>query len=342
MKTPEEIKKKILEVLNSKPLNALEISKAISSNWSTAKAYADELVNERKIKEITFGGQTTYQKITEDTYYNIPIKEKDREMLKFIFSNAIKIHKEARKEQIKRTELAKLTADLNSELNLKLPVVWYLYGPMPLMIIDMQRDYSTAKNPENSEIILKFIKKWIAEKKHTFIRELKVEYYQKANNGLYQAKEALYIHFKKEELKNLSKLAREFYFKCLAYNDHFCELVEKFYDIVSGLDYLDKINNAVKNQIFLTFDSLWKYTASKMLYDSILSLGYTKEEANDYLGPAIETKKYLAIEAIKDLDEEYLALIPDKPIRLEEDEMGRKIGEVTQKWINSETWRADG
>ena len=89
-KTPGEIKEKILEALNDKPLNAQEISKVISSNWSTVKNYVEELGKEKKGKEIFFGEKNIiYQNITEDTYYNIPIKAEQRKILKFIFSNAI-------------------------------------------------------------------------------------------------------------------------------------------------------------------------------------------------------------------------------------------------------------
>lgn len=344
-KTPEEIKQKILEALNEKPLNAQEISRAINSNWSTVKNYIDEIIEEKKIKEIVFGEKNVfYQKITGDTYYNIPIKEEQRQMLKFIFSNAIRIHKELKKEQIKRTELAKLTADLNTELNLKLPIVWYLYGPMPLMIIDIQRNYSLEETPSNSEKILNHIKDWIKKKTYRCVSELKVEYYQRVNNGLYKAKEELYIALKKGDFSNIFRLTKDFYLKCLTYKDPFNELADKFYDIISGLEYLNKIDKdqKIKNQIFLTFDSLWKYIASKMLYDSILSLGYSKEEADNYLSQVIETKKYLAEEALKDLDEEYTSILPDKPINIKENEIGKKIAGVMQEWIESETWRENG
>lgn len=343
-KTPEQIKKRILESLNNKPLNAQEISKSINSNWSTVKEYIEELIKNEKVREIRVSDKISYyQKIT-DTYYNIPITEEQRNTLKFIFSNAIKIHKEFKKEQIRRTELAKLSADINSELNLKLPIVWYLYGPMPLMIIDLQKDYFTEKFPNNSEKILDYIKAWIRKKTHTYISELKVEYYQRVNNGLYKAKEDLYIALKKGDFSNILGLTRDFYLKCLTHKDHFSELADRFYDIISGLGYLDRIEKdiKIKNQIFLTFDSLWKYIASKMLYGSILSLGYSKEEAYNYLAPAIETKKYLATETLKDLDEEYTAIIPNEPVKIKEDEIGKKIAGVMQEWIESETWRENG
>ena len=344
-KTPEEIKAKILGALNDRPLNAQEISKVINSNWSTVKNYIEELVKEGKVKETTFGGNILYQKLIDDTYYNIPITDKQRNTLKFIFSSAIRIHREIKEEPIKRTALAKLTAELNSELDLKLPVVWYLYGPMPLMIMDLQKDYSTTQDIENSDKILKFIRGWIESKKDMCVKELKVEYYQKANHGLYLAKETLYANLKKGYFTDILKLTRDFYSKCLTYNDHFCELMEDFYDIVSGLNYLKVIekNPKIKNQIFVTFDSLWKYVASKMLYDSLLSLGYAKEGINNYLGPAIETKKCLAIESIKDLDEEYISMLPDEMIHLkEEGDISMKIGKTMQGWAESETWRQDG
>ena len=152
-KSPVEIKQKILEALNNKPLNAQEISKLINSNWSTVKNYVEELVNEKKIKEIVFGGQIIYQKIIEDTYFSIPIKEREREMLKFIFYNAIQSYKEIMGKPLRKTELAKLCAEINTDLNLNLPIVWYIYGPMPLMIIDTQKDYSTNFIPENANKI---------------------------------------------------------------------------------------------------------------------------------------------------------------------------------------------
>ena len=85
-KTPQKIKEKILEALNDKPLNALEISKQIESNWSTAKNYVEEMVKAGILREISLGNQNFYQKINEDTYFNIPLKKEHREIFKFIFS----------------------------------------------------------------------------------------------------------------------------------------------------------------------------------------------------------------------------------------------------------------
>ena len=165
-KTPREIKQKILEALNDRPLNAQEISKAISSNWSTVKNYVADLIIDKKVKKIVFGEKSIiYQKITGDTYFNIPLKDNDRNMLKFIFFNAIKEHKEITGKQIRRTDLAKLTDFVNCKLNLHLPIVWYIYGPMPLMIIDLQKNYSTEVLPKNAEEVKKTIKSWIIDKR---------------------------------------------------------------------------------------------------------------------------------------------------------------------------------
>ncbi|MCX6741735.1 MAG: hypothetical protein NTX24_00980 [Candidatus Pacearchaeota archaeon] len=41
----------------------------------------------------------------------------------------------------------------------------------------------------------------------------------------------------------------------------------------------------------------------------------------------------------EELSEEYVSTIPNEPISIKEDEISTKIGELTQEWIESETWR---
>ncbi|MCX6750111.1 MAG: hypothetical protein NTZ83_01515, partial [Candidatus Pacearchaeota archaeon] len=209
-KNPEEIKQKILEALNNKPLNAQEISKNINSNWSTVKNYIQELAQDKKVKELNFGGQVIYQKIIEDTYFSIPIKEKERNMLKFIFYNAIQKYKNITGKTIKRTQLAKLSAEINIELNLNLPVVWYIYGPMPLMIIDIEKDYSTDFVPENADKIKKAIEQWIKNNSKNMVRELRVEYYQKSKNYVYILKEKIYRELENKKYDSISSIFFEF------------------------------------------------------------------------------------------------------------------------------------
>ncbi len=336
-KTSEEIKTKILEVLNDKPLNALEISKAIGSNWSTVKNYITDLIAEKKVKEISFGNQIIYQKVVGDTYFGIPIKEEDRKMLKFIISTAIKEYKEIKEEQIKKTELAKLIYSINLNLKLNLPIVWYLYGPMPLMILDLQNDYSTEFVPSNEQEIKNAIKRWIKEKTRKYVREMIKELYLQENAELYDLKVKVYDDLKSKKSENLKDWSREFYLTSMA-SGLDSEFSYRLYNLVSGLDFLKKLKDH-SGEVLLAFDGVWKYLASKNLYNSLKGLKYSEEEAEIYLRTVIETKKYLAEEALSNLNEIYLGELPSEPIKLKEDELDKKIGKVVDSWIKSEVWR---
>jgi predicted transcriptional regulator len=339
-KTPEEIKDKILKALNDRPLNAQEISKSINSNWSTVKNYIEELVKEGKVKEISFGGQVIYKKIIEDTYFGIPIKEKERELLKFIFYNAIKEYKEITGKVIRKTELAKLSAEINTELKLNLPIVWYIYGPMPLMIIDSQKDYSTDFNPENESQIKRAIKEWIKKNSKNLIRELRVDCYQKSKNSIYLLKEKIYRGLELKKYDSIPDFFFEFLTATMGYDKNLEEMMSGFYEIISGANYLKLFTNPeFQNKTLLAFDSLWKYIASEMLRDSLIKLNYSREEIGILLGPIIETKDHLASENIGELRELYLEHLPEKvppPIIKEIDEEARKI---IDQWTESEVWR---
>ena len=334
-KTPEQIKGKILDALNAKPLNALDISKAINSNWSTVKSYIVELVKEEKVKELAFGEKNViYVKVTGDTYFNLPVKEKDRDMMKFIFSNAIREYRRLKGTQIKKTELAKLVYHIDSKMNLKLPIVWYLYGPMPLMIIDVQRDYSTTYIPENGRQIIKEIEKWITEKSKMYVREIVKECYLQSNAKLYDLKQDLFAMLQSGKVDGIGNNAREFYLAYLTgdYSENERQMVYEFYSIVSGLEFLNKLSKEAMSKILIALDGLWKFIASKTLYQSMIKIGYSKDELEIYLGSIIETKKMLAQESLNELNEEYLGALPSKPIRLKENE-------VMDEWTQSESWR---
>jgi predicted transcriptional regulator len=339
-KKPEEIKQKILETLNDKPLNAQEISKAINSNWSTVKSYVEEMIRERNIKEISYNDQVIYQKITGDTYFNIPITEEERDMLKFIFYNAIQKYKEITTKPIRKTELAKLCAEINTELDLKLPIVWYIYGPMPLMIIDSQKNYYTEFVPENSSKIKKAIEQWIRNNTKYLIRELRVEYYQKSKNTVYVLKEKIYRELETKKYKDISQLFFEFLTATLSYDRSFEEIMSEFYGIILGANYIKLFDKfEFQNKFLLAFDSLWKYIASKMLIDSLIKIGYSKQEISILLGQILENKYHMTVDNISELREVYIENLPEKLAPPKLTEIDSEARKVIDKWIDSEVWR---
>ncbi|MEK6936274.1 MAG: hypothetical protein AABW67_05795 [Nanoarchaeota archaeon] len=320
-KSPLEIKQKILEALNSKPLNAQEISKAINSNWSTVKNYVEELINEKKIKEIIATDKISYyQKITE-TYYNIPITSEQERLFKFLFTAIIQGYKNKNKLP-KRTELAKDSVDIINELKLNLPTAWYIYGQIPLMIPDPTKEFSTTYVPKEADAIKKAISRLLDTNKGMKVREREQSHYIKYDNQIYQIKERLLkeISSMNDEKKILEEFTK-FYIKCpISDFPQTFELTERLYSVINKLIIIKTLTKH-KIESMLTLESLWKFIASYYLLDSISkNPQYSRDELFQFnLGSAIETKKYCAEEAISNLESIYLSELPNEEIDISED-----------------------
>jgi len=331
-KSPEEIKEKILEVLNDKPLNAQEISKAISSNWSTVKSYVLELIEEKKIKEMIATDKISYyQKITE-TYYNIPITKEQEDLFKFLFSAIIEEYKRQNRMP-KKTELAKDSVDIINKLNLKLPTAWYVYGQIPLMIPDPTKEFITNYEPKNAKEIRETIKHILNANKGMKVREREQSHYIKYDNRLYQLKERLIneVSYMDNEKKVIDDFT-EFYVKCpISDFPEIFDLTEKLYSLVNKLKMLDCLKK-YKLEIVLSLDALWKFIAAYQLLDSISkNPQYNKNEILQFnLGPAIETKKYSAQEAISNLESIYLSELPNKEFDISEN--AKEVREIMSDW----------
>lgn len=341
-KTPEEIKQKILIELDKQqgPLSVQEISKNINSNWTTVKEYLEELIREGKIKEIIATDKLKfYQKITGDTYYNIPITEEQRNEFRYLFSAIIEEYKKKRNRLPKRTELAKTSVDIINEVKLNLPVVWYIYGQIPLMISDPLKNYSVNFVPKDHEIIKKAVVNFVKENKIS-VRDLEKDHYTKYGNKLYMLKEELLKELdKKKNDEKVLNLFSEFYIECPVYDRaETFKLTEKLYSLISKLSCIKSLDKYKPKEI-IALDSLWKFISMCTLIDSILKYPqYKKEIVMLYLGPVLETKKYLAEEAIKSLEESYFEELP-KELEISLSKEASEAREIMSEWSQSEVWR---
>lgn len=331
-KTPDEIKQKILEALNDKPLNAQEISKTINSNWSTVKNYIDELIKEKKIKEIVATDKINYyQKIT-DTYYNIPITKEQENLFKFLFNSIIQEYK--KKDRLpRRTDLAKDSVDVINKLGLKLPTAWYIYGQIPIMIPDPTKEFSTIYVPGNAEEIKKTIAHLLDIHKGMKIKEREQSHYVQYGNYLYQIKEKLLesLGLMKNE-KEIMDLFTQFYVKCpISDFPEIFDLTERLHLTINKLIAIGSLKEQ-RVEAILSLEALWKFIASFQLLDSISkNPQYKKDEILQFnLGPAIETKKYCAEEAISNLESIYLSELSNKEVDISEE--AKEAREIMSDW----------
>ena len=144
-KSPQQIKKEILSHLEIQSLSVEQLRKNIKdSNWSTINKHLEDLKADEQVREIISTGKIKiYQKVIGDTYFDLPIKEEQRKKFHTLFSMIFKEYKKRGKMPTK-THVAKCAVHVidNEESGLEdLPIVWYLYGMMPLMAVDTTVQY---------------------------------------------------------------------------------------------------------------------------------------------------------------------------------------------------------
>jgi hypothetical protein len=294
--------------------------------------YVLELLEEKKIKEIIATDKISYyQKIT-DTYYNIPITKEQEELFRFLFNAIIQEYKKQNKMP-RKTELAKDSVDIINKLNLKLPTAWYVYGQIPLMIPDPTKEFITCYMPKNAQEIKKAIQHLLALNRGMKVRERERNHYVRYDNRLYQLKEQLIneASYMENEQKVIDDFT-EFYVKCpISDFPEIFDLTEKLYSLVNKLKILGCLKK-YKLEIVLSLDSLWKFIAAYQLLDSISkNPQYNKNEILQFnLGPAIETKKYCAQEAISNLESIYLSELPNKEFDISEE--AKEVREIMSGW----------
>lgn len=335
----EEVKERILNVLWLKPLTIQEISKEIDSNWLTVEKFVKELEQEGKIREVISTDKLTlYQKINEDTYYNLPITDKDREMFKFIFSTLLEKYRKKKKTP-NRTEFSKAAVDVIKEANLKLPVVWYLYGQIPLMIADPQKEYGAAYKPENHKEIEKISEKIVNAQNYNNTKELKLSHYEKYNKELYRIKVDILSALKEKDSKRILNLFNQFYVACpIGQDDEMFFLTDRLCTVARKLKLLRILEDNTID-IALALDSLWKYMAlNQMIHSLVKDERYKKDELMQfYFNPIIETKKYATKESIQNLESLYFANL-DKfdPESVELSKEVQGIREIMEDWTGED------
>lgn len=77
-----------------------------------------------------------------DTYFDVYIKKEHKEMIYYLFDYISKIWMDIYDELPTKTQMYKLMSKINTKLNLGLPMVWYKFGQIPLVVFDCDKDYS--------------------------------------------------------------------------------------------------------------------------------------------------------------------------------------------------------
>ncbi len=315
-KNPQQIKKEILSHLELQPLSVEQLRKKIKdSNWSTINKYLEELKKGELIREIVSTTKIKiYQRIMGDTYFDIPITEEQRKKFHTLFHMIFEEYKKQNKIPTK-THVSKCAVYVidNKESELKdLPIVWYLYGMMPLMAIDITEKYQKEKTFNQEKKVQQLIREFINGNKNKKSSEIQKEQHRKYKEDMYVIMDNILEILNKPRFENkeLNKKLDEFFIACPA-NDpiEIFDAVDKVISKIQKLDLMKVKLQDYRKQIFQLLDALWKIVAIHQLSKSVLQQNnlINKEILFEfYLNGAIEDRKRSLQESFLEMNSIYL------------------------------------
>ncbi len=342
-KTSLEIKENILTELKKSPKTVANIGEAISSNWITTEKFLKELKEEKKVKElVSTEKKKVYQIITGDTYFNLPLTDEQRRRFRTLFYLILKTYSKNNKTPTK-TQLSKCAVKVIKNPNLELsnlPVIWYLYGMIPVMVANPAEKYTEETHFKDEIKIVKIIEVYRNENFEKSSRQIDKKQHEELGDELYK----LADHFSREinsdrfNQDKILDILNKFFIAC-PIDKEFMEVFEFTDKFVSTIDKLSNFVNLekYKKEIISTFDSLWKFIATYKVYESINKLRIlpSKEIILEfYVGNILEIRKTCFEESFSELYSIYLSNLTEKEIKLSED--AKKARDIMEGWTGED------
>lgn len=195
-----ELTSSIILILKEAPLSISDVADKLSIDWRTAASYLELLKTLGLAKEQTIKNKRVFYYLDKDSYFNLPVKPKDKTIILTIYALIKKFCKEKFDKEPTKTQVYKIIWKINQLKQLNLPIGWYKYGPLSLQ---------AYKGDEKEETKLSYEKdiKDITEKYCALDNiELQNKIYEEENKKLYLIKKELLDKAKdinKEELNML-------------------------------------------------------------------------------------------------------------------------------------------
>lgn len=194
-KTPEQIKKEILDFLFEGPKGINEIADNIGSNWPTTNSYLEKLKEEGAVNEIlSTDKMKVYRRTDDPVYFSIPFNKEVRMKTLFILKEIEQKWKKEKGVELSKTALQKIAVDVIKSGNINLPILNFHYGMTTCASFDSnnQSILNLIIEPPDKTSIIDCIKKVFEDEKHTGIAYQEREYqYKKYNMPFYSSKEKL-------------------------------------------------------------------------------------------------------------------------------------------------------
>jgi len=337
-KTSQEIEKEILLSLEEKPKTITELKQNIKSNWITVEKFLKKLSKEKKVKEmISTDKKKVYQLSYLDTYFEIPISKKEKEMFNSLYYLILEKYKLIEKSPTK-TEFAKVAVEVikNSEELKNLPTIWYLYGMIPLKAANPNEEYTKRYKFIDEKQIIKLIDKSVEDKRDKSSIQIQREQHEKEGELFYVFCEDFIKETKNNwDSEKILKSLNGAYINCPV-EDEFTifDFFDRFNSTIRKISLLNKNGlKEFKREIILTFDSFWKYYATYRAYKSLVGLKRFKDVSeifNFYLGAFLESRRETFLESMSELYSIYLNKLGDT--KLNSFEEIEEIRNILEDW----------
>lgn len=344
-KSPEGIKKSILIKLNEGPQTAQDIALGINSNWKTVKEYLKKLSEEGEVKEIIATEKVSYYKRTAgDTYFDLPISEEQRKKFRTLFY-LIREEYKTKNKNLNRTHLAKCAVHLIKEEDIEelkdLPVIWYLYGAIPQMVLSEVDESTEEWVFSEKKQIQKVIEDYVLKNGDKKAERLQREQHENYGQKIYCIIDDLFGELNKGKIGNqkINNLLNNFFIECPV-DPRFPEIFNLSEEIISTIDNLIFLNEDVeklRKEIVTTIDSLWKFIALYYLYKSKTEEKTDLNEKvilNFYIGEALDDRKRVLSESFSELRSKYLEILSRTDLsKIELSDEAKKVARIMEDFI---------
>ena len=263
-KSRETIKSLIISELSKKPLSVQQISKKLSSNWSTIFEILSELKKEGEIREVISTKKIKIYKVSNyPVYYSLPIQEKHKELSLFLFSEITNAWKKRYNTIPPATTIQKVAVDVVNESGLDIPILPFHYG-LVLPIFLNSKDYLNKGFPENYKEIRYYINKVLPTHTEKAWKE-ELNQYKKYNMPFFLAKNKLALAFESQNKKEILSAILNFseYFPNDEVNSFIFGLFDKFvYCAVILLNWKNYKLDA--SELKALYEGIWDLVTSNM------------------------------------------------------------------------------
>jgi hypothetical protein len=171
------------------------------------------------------------------------------------------------------TWMYKMVVEINTKLNLNLPIVWYKFGQIPVVSYESEKE-NIVETDFSKLIPDKVVNDIVIDNIKLSSKEIKLKQYISGSSLLHQAyllKENMKDNFYKNDFDFIKDNFNKFFNTIPYYKDE-NKTMDRFYEFVCKYNTLDvklKIKNEYKDIFYKLFESFWNIIAIQNFENSM-------------------------------------------------------------------------